>query len=55
MWPEMDVTSMVSGLAGVRGECEPGDLLVGLRERPSSRARGGFEVVRARGFAGWCA
>ena len=43
--------------AGSRGTlvwCEPGDLLVGVRERPSSRARGGLEVVRARGLAGWC-
>ncbi len=55
VWLEMGVAGMVSGLAGVRGECEPVDLLVGVRERPSSRARGAFGVVRARGFAGWCA
>lgn len=44
--------------AGSRGTlvwCEPVDLLVGVRERPSSRARGGLGVVRARGFVGWCA
>ena len=44
-----------NGLAGSQTGCEPGDLLAGVRERLSSRARGGFGVVRARGLAGWCA
>ena len=44
--------------AGSRGTlvwCEPMDLLVCVRERPLSRARGGFGGGRARGFAAWCA
>ena len=51
----MGVAGMVSGLAGSQTGCEPGDLLVGVRERLSSRARGGLWKVRARGLAGWCA
>ena len=49
------VRSHLCGLAGALEWCEPGNLLVGVRERPSSRARGGLKMVRARGLAGWCA
>ena len=43
------VRGRLRGLAGVLGWCEPGDLLVGVGEKPSSRARGGSWRVRARG------
>ena len=53
-WLAMGVTGMVSGLAGGHGRCEPVEVVGDGRYECGEQARGGVEVVRARGFAAWC-
>lgn len=45
----MGVAGMMSGLAGVRGECEPVDVVGDACYEHGERARGGLWKVRARG------